>query len=315
LFHGFEITMSQRLRGVLAPVVTPFKQDLAPDPQRLVRHCKWLLAHGCSGLAVFGTNSEANSLSADERMMLLEQLVESGVPAARLMPGTGCCSITESTRLTAHATKLGCAGVLMLPPFYYKGVPDEGLYRNFSAVIERVGDERLQVYLYHIPPVAQVGFSLALIERLLTAYPQTVVGVKDSSGDWENTRAIIEAFGKQGFDVFVGSELFLLRTLRAGGVGCITAGANVNPHGIDEVYRNWQSNDAESLQTKIAKTREILQLRGPMVPALKATIAHYANDPEWRTVRPPFVETTPEERALLLSALFAAGFDMPGIRG
>ena len=142
--------MPQRLRGVLAPVVTPFKQDLAPDPQRLVRHCKWLLAHGCAGLAVFGTNSEANSLSADERMMLLEQLVESGVPAARLMPGTGCCSITESTRLTAHATKLGCAGVLMLPPFYYKGVPDEGLYRNFSSVIERVGDERLQVYLYHI---------------------------------------------------------------------------------------------------------------------------------------------------------------------
>ena len=126
---------------------------------------------------------------------------------------------------------------------------------------------------------------------------------------------MIEAFGKQGFDVFAGSELFLLRTLRAGGVGCITAGANVNPHGIDEVYRNWQSNDAESLQTKIAKTREILQSRGSMVPALKATIAHYANDPEWRTVRPPFVELTQEERALLLSALFAAGFHMPEIRG
>ena len=171
------------------------------------------------------------------------------------MPGTGCCSIIESTRLTAHAVKLGCAGVLMLPPFYYKGVPDEGLYRNFSAVIERVGDERLQVYLYHIPPVAQVGFSLALIERLLTAYPQTVVGIKDSSGDWENTRAMIEAFGKQGFDVFAGSELFLLRTLRAGGVGCITAGANVNPHGIDEVYRNWQSNDAETLANEDRRRR------------------------------------------------------------
>jgi 4-hydroxy-tetrahydrodipicolinate synthase len=306
--------MPQRLRGVLAPVVTPFKQDFAPDPQRFVRHCKWLLAHGCSGLAVFGTTSEANSLSADERMMLLEQLVESGVPAERLMPGTGCCSIIESIRLTAHATKLGCAGVLMLPPFYYKGVPDEGLYRNLSTIIERVGDERLQLYLYHIPPVAQVGFSLALIERLLTAYPKSIAGAKDSSGDWENTQALIEAFGRRGFEVFAGSEVFLLRTLRAGGVGCITAGANVNPHGIEALYRNWQSSDAESLQAKLDRTRRVLESQASMIPALKATIAHYANDPDWRTVRPPLLEMTPEQRALLLSALFADGFDMPGIK-
>ena len=131
----------QRLRGVLSPVVTPFRKDYSPDAPRFVRHCKWLLAHGCSGLAVFGTNSEANSLSADERMTLLEQLVEGGVPAAQLMPGTGCCALTDSVRLTAHAVKLGCAGVLMLPPFYYKGVPDDGLYRNFGEVIERVGDD------------------------------------------------------------------------------------------------------------------------------------------------------------------------------
>jgi 4-hydroxy-tetrahydrodipicolinate synthase len=306
--------MPQRLGGVLAPVVTPFKQDFAPDPQRFVRHCQWLLAHGCSGLAVFGTTSEANSLSADERMMLLEQLVESGVPAERLMPGTGCCSIIESIRLTAHATKLGCAGVLMLPPFHYKGVADEGLYRNFSTVIERVGEERLQLYLYHIPPVAQVGFSLALIERLLTAYPKSIAGAKDSSGDWENTQALIEAFGRRGFEVFAGSEVFLLRTLRAGGVGCITAGANVNPHDIEALYRNWQSSDAESLQAKIDRTRRVLESQGSMIPALKATIAHYAHDPDWRTVRPPLVEMTPEERALLLSALVADGFDMPGIK-
>ena len=306
---------TERLRGVLSPVVTPFKADYSPDPQRFVRHCKWLLAHGCSGLAVFGTNSEANSLSADERMMLLEQLVERGVPASQLMPGTGMCALTDSVRLTAHAVKLGCAGVLMLPPFYYKGVPDEGLFRNFSEVIQRVADDRLRLYLYHIPPVAQVPITLALIERLLTRYPGTVAGVKDSSGDWANTQAMIDAFGKRGFDVFAGSEVFLLRTMRAGGAGCITAGANVNPHGIDKVYRNWRSPDADALQASIDRVRQILQSQVSMIPALKATIAHYADDRDWQTVRPPLVELALEQRAMLVSDLVAAGFDMPGIKG
>ena len=307
--------MTQRLRGVLSPVVTPFKPDYSPDPQRFARHCKWLLAHGCSGLAVFGTNSEANSLSTDERMLLLEQLVERGVPASQLMPGTGMCALTDSVRLTAHAVKLGCAGVLMLPPFYYKGVPDEGLFRNFSEVIQRVADDRLRLYLYHIPPVAQVPITLALIERLLTRYPGTVAGVKDSSGDWANTQAMIDAFGKRGFDVFAGSEVFLLRTMRAGGAGCITAGANVNPHGIDKVYRNWQSPDADALQAAIDRVRQILQSQVSMIPALKATIAHYADDRDWQTVRPPLVELALEQRAMLVSDLVAAGFDMPGIKG
>jgi 4-hydroxy-tetrahydrodipicolinate synthase len=311
--------MTKRLKGVLAPVVTPFTRELAPDAKRFVRHCKWLLAHGCSGLAVFGTNSEANSLSAEERMMLLEELVQAGVPAEKLMPGTGCCALTDSVRLTAHAVKSGCAGVLMLPPFYYKGVPDEGLFRNFAEVIERVADERLQLYLYHIPPVAQVPITLGLIERLLKRYPKIVAGIKDSSGDWSNTQAVLSAFvgkngGKQGFDVFAGSEVFLLRNMRAGGVGCITAGANVNPHGIDEAYRGWQTPEAEALQAAIDAVRQILQSQVSMIPALKATIAHYASDAEWPTVRPPLVELTADQQAAMIKSLQAVGFEMPGIR-
>jgi len=310
--------MTKRLKGVLAPVVTPFTRDLAPDAKRFVRHCKWLLEHGCSGLAVFGTNSEANSLSAEERMMLLEELVQAGVPAEKLMPGTGCCALTDSVRLTAHAVKIGCAGVLMLPPFYYKGVPDEGLFRNFAEVIERVADERLQLYLYHIPPVAQVPITLGLIERLLARYPKIVAGIKDSSGDWSNTQAVLDAFvekgGKQSFDVFAGSEVFLLRNMRAGGVGCITAGANVNPHGIDKAYRGWQSPDAETLQASIDAVRKILQLQVSMIPALKATIAHHAGDADWARVRPPLVELTAGEQAGMVKALQGAGFEMPGIK-
>ncbi len=299
---------------MLAPVVRPFTKDLAPDTQRFVRHCKWLLAHGCSGLAVFGTNSEANSLSAEERMLLLEELVQAGVPAETLMPGTGCSALTDSVRLTAHAVKLGCAGALMLPPFYYKGVPDEGLFRNFSEVIERVADERLRVYLYHIPPVAQVPITLGLIERLLKRYPKIVAGIKDSSGDWSNTKAVLDAFAAQGFEVFAGSEVFLLRNMRAGGAGCITAGANVNPHGIDKVYRNWESADAEALQASIDAVRKILQSQVSMIPALKAAIAHYAGDADWMTVRPPLVELTSDQQAEMVRELGKVGFDMPGIR-
>jgi 4-hydroxy-tetrahydrodipicolinate synthase len=302
----------QHLRGVLSPVVTPFKPDLSPDAARFVRHCRWLLANGCAGLAVFGTNSEANSLSVEERMVLLEELVQAGVPAAKLVPGTGCCALTDTVRLSAHATALGCAGVLMLPPFYYKGVSDEGVYRSFAETIERVGDARLAVYLYHIPPVSQAPVSFAVIERLLDRYPGAVAGIKDSSGDWANTQALNERFGARGFDVFAGSETFLLRNMRAGGAGCITAGANVNPGPIDRLFHNWQAPDAEAQQAAIDAVRAALQ-KFPMISALKATIAHYAGDPDWRTVRPPLVELTPAQEAELSGALAALGFTMPGI--
>jgi len=304
--------MAQRIQGVLSPVVTPFKRDLSPDPERYVRHCKWLLDHGCAGLAVFGTNSEANSLSVDERMLLLEALVQAGVPAAKLMPGTGMCALTDSVRLTAHAVTLGCAGVLMLPPFYYKGVSEAGLYRSFSELIERVGDARLQLYLYHIPPVSQVPITPALIERLLKAYPESVAGLKDSSGDWNNTKAVLDGFASSGFDVFAGSEVFLLANLRGGGKGCITATGNVNPEAIDRVYQNWRAPEADALQAGISATRDLLQ-NYPMIPALKAMIAHWGGDPDWATMRPPLVELTAERQRSLLAELDSAGFDMPGL--
>jgi 4-hydroxy-tetrahydrodipicolinate synthase len=305
---------AQRITGVLSPVVTPFRKDYSPDTERFVRHCKWLFAHGCSGLAIFGTNSEANSMSVGEKVALLEALVAAGVPAKTLMPGTGHCALSDSIALTRRAVELGCAGVLMLPPFYYKGVSDEGLYRNFAEVIERVASDRLRLYLYHIPPVSQVGISLALIERLLTNYPGIVAGVKDSSGDWSNTKAMLDAFAARGFDVFAGSEVFLLDNLRAGGKGCITATGNVNPGPIDRVYREWRSANADALQAGITATRKIVQ-KVPMIPALKSIVAHFANDPAWRTVRPPLVELTRDQEEDLLRELKASGFGMPGLAG
>jgi len=263
-------------------------------------------------LAVFGTTSEANSLSVPERLELLEGLTSAGVAPGRLLPGTGCCALPDTVALTAHAARLGCAGVLMLPPFYYKEASEEGLFRSFSQVIQRVGDTRLRIYLYNIPQVAQVAITGSLLERLLKAYPGTVAGVKDSSGDWENTRAML-AFAPDGFQVFVGSELFLLENLRHGGVGCITAGANVNPGPIDQVYRLFQDPGAPALQAGIDRIRAILQRHGPLIPALKAVLAHFSRDSAWRTVRPPHVEMGLDETNRLIGELEAEGFSMRGI--
>jgi 4-hydroxy-tetrahydrodipicolinate synthase len=335
---------SERIRGVLAPVVTPFKVDLSPDRQRFIRHCQWLLSQNC-GLAVFGTNSEANSMATDERISLLDALVAAGIDPSRMMPGTGGCSITETVELTAQAVKHGCAGVLMLPPFYYKNVSEEGLYRYFSEVVQRVGDTRLKIYLYHIPPVAIVGVTVKLVARLLKAYPNTIAGMKDSSGDWNNTKTFLDAFAVRAgravsaFDVFVGSESFLLANMRNGGVGTISATANVNPAAIHKLYAELDRQscsgvcdkrrsdkkalaaasvsttpDLESQWAKLNVVREVFSSRKfpSMIAALKQAIAIYGNDREWARVRPPLVELTAEQGELLAAELKAIGFAMRG---
>jgi len=305
------MTDVQRIRGVLAPVVTPFDRDLNPDAGRFIAHCKWLVSQNC-GLAIFGTNSEGNSLSVDEKLDLLDALLAAGIDPSRMMPGTGTCALTDTVRLTAKAVKAGCAGVLMLPPFYYKGVSDEGLYRSFAEVIDRVGDERLRIYLYHIPQVAIVGITPTLIERLLKAYPTAIAGMKDSSGDWSNTNAISEAFGGSGFDVFVGSESFLLRNMQNGGVGCISATANVNPAAIDRLYRDWRSADPALQQHELDKIRTIVGNQN-MIGSLKAIMAHFTHHPAWANVRPPLDRLTDAQAADLIGELESAGFEMPGI--
>lgn len=290
--------MAQPMRGVYAPVLTPVLPDLSPDIDRWLQHINWLFENGCTGLAPFGTTSEANSFSVDERIDMMERLVDAGIPAEKMIVGVGCSALTDTVRLTRHAVEQGAGGVLMLPPFYYKGVSDEGIFRAVAESIERVGDERLQVYLYHIPPMAVTGFSLPLIERLIHAYPDTVVGIKDSSGDLNNLQAILDAF--PGFGTFAGSEKFLLQTLRSGGAGTITAMANVIPAEIANLYDNWQSPDAEAIQSELNALREATAGLQP-VCALKEIVAAWRNDPEWRRVRPPLVSLSAEKAEALLS--------------
>jgi 4-hydroxy-tetrahydrodipicolinate synthase len=278
------MSASDRFSGVIAPVLTPFGDDGNPDAARFLAHAKWLLADGCTKLAPFGTTGEANSLGLEERMRLLEALVDGGIDPAILMPGTGLCALSDTVTLTRHAVELGCGGAMVLPPFYYKAVNDDGLFAYYADLIERVGDDRLRIYLYHIPPVAVVGISVELVGRLIEAFPDTVVGLKDSSGDWDNTKALLDAY--PGFTVFPGSEIFLLDGMRNGAAGCITATGNVNARMIRNLYNNWQSDQADALQDEITSLRMTIQAR-PMIPMLKAIVAHYRSDPGWARVRPP----------------------------
>jgi 4-hydroxy-tetrahydrodipicolinate synthase len=240
----------------------------------------------------------------------------------------------ETVKLTAQAVEHGCAGALMLAPFYYKNVSEEGLYRYYSEVVQRVGDARLKIYLYHIPPVAVVGISRGLVERLLAAYPNAIAGMKDSSGDWNNTKTFLDALAETArpvptaraartFDVFVGSESFLLANMRNGGVGTISATANVNPAAIHKLYMDWVQNrtggnaaaraDLDDQQQRLNVVRDVFSSRKfpSMIAALKQAIAIYAEDPAWRTVRPPLVELTPEQAKTLATELKAIGFTMP----
>jgi 4-hydroxy-tetrahydrodipicolinate synthase len=302
--------MTTPLRGVYAPVLTPFDAQLAPDAARFIAHCRWLVANGAK-LAIFGTNSEAASLSVAERLALTEQLLEAGIPASHLLPGTGACALSDAVTLTRHAVAHGAPGVLMVPPFYFKNVSDDGVFAYYAEIIERVASDQLAIYLYHIPQFTQVPITLALIERLLKRYPKTIAGAKDSSGDWANTQAMIEHYAADGFAVFPASESLLSKALALGAAGCISATVNMNPAGIHAVYQGWNSAQGEALQAQADAIRKIFQATA-MIPAMKRVVAEFASDPGWRAVRPPLCVLDDGAAAALLSALREVGFEMPG---
>jgi len=285
------------LRGIFVPTLTPVDDNLAIDVPRWAELSLHLLETGAHGLCPFGTTSEANSFSVEEREDALVQLIEGGIDPAVLMPGTGCCALSDSVRLTAHAVKQGCGGVLFLPPFYYKGVSDEGLYRSVAETIDRVGDDRLRMYLYHIPPQAVIGWSLDLIERLITDFPETVVGIKDSSGDWDNQNGLLTRF--PGFGIFTGSELFLRKNLQGGGAGSINAVANLISPFERKLFDNWQSPEADEWQAQINQLRPTYTGMAP-IPAIKQLMAHYHNDLAWLRLRPPLVPLSESDAATLL---------------
>ncbi len=294
----------------MTAVLTPLDASLSPDRTALARHCRWLVDNGCHGLAVLGTTGEANSFSVDERIELLDHLIEDGIPGNMLLPGTGCCAVPDTVRLTRKAVELGAGGVLMLPPFYYKDVSDDGVFAAYAEVIEQVGDARLKVYLYHFPRMSGVQLGPVLIERLLKQYPDTIAGMKDSSGDFNNMVRNTQTF--PGFAVISGSDEFLLPLLKEGGAGCITAVCNVGVSLAAEVHAAWSAGDmeqAERAQARLTLVRRAISAY-PLTAALKEIMARHSGIDSWRKIRPPLTPLGAEASDVVL-ALDLLGFEPP----
>ena len=293
--------------GVCVAALTPMNTDLSPDTRKFVAHCQWLLDQGANGLAVLGTTGEANSFSVAEKRKLLDAVAEGGIGGDKLLPGTGSCAIPDTVEMTKHALSHGAAGVVMLPPFYYKNVSDDGLFAAYSEVIQRVGDDKLRVYFYHFPQMSATPISHDLIERLLKEYPTTIAGIKDSSGNLDNMLEMCRRF--PGFGVFAGSEQFLLPVLRAGGVGCLSAPANATIAQCVEVLAKKDDPSVDALQEELTAQRLALQSQ-VLIPALKAVAARHTGDKSWLTTRPPVAPLSAAEEAALFAALDGTQFKL-----
>jgi 4-hydroxy-tetrahydrodipicolinate synthase len=294
--------------GVNAAVLTAMNEDLSIDLDRMAAHCRWLLANGCNGLAILGTTGEANSLGIDERLAVMEGLVARGIPPAALLPGCGTTAITDTVKLTRRAGELGCRGALLLPPFFYKNPSDDGLYAYFSEVIQRVGGS-IKIYLYHFPQQSAVPFGIDLIGRLLKAYPGRVKGIKDSSGDFANTKSYVDHFAKDGFEVYCGDDGALHALLQEGGAGCITAAANVGSAVSATVYANWDRKLGAEAQITLSAIRKAVT-SAALIPGLKALVARHTREAAWNNIRPPHLRLSADAAAKLFAAFDACGLKL-----
>ncbi|WP_423066187.1 dihydrodipicolinate synthase family protein [Devosia sp. CN2-171] len=288
------------IHGVFSASATPINSDGTPDHATFAAHTKALLQEGCDGIALLGTTGEANSFSLGQRMTLVEKVIAAGVDAKRLLPGTSQTNVADTVTLTRHALDAGVAASVVLPPFYYKGVSDEGLFRFYAEVIEGVGSDALRVVLYHIPPIAQVGISLELSGRLLEAFPGIIVGVKDSSGKIESMQAFAGAF--DNFSVLAGADPFMLPLLKSGGAGCITSSSNLIARHLRIVFDNWfdpaKTAEVEAAQARINAWRDLSNAY-VQLPTVKAMLAKRRGHDGWTRVRPPLVELTAAEIAIV----------------
>jgi len=289
------------IRGVLVPLLTPFNDDMTFAADLYIAHAQRVLDQGCAGLVPFGTTGEALSVGVDERIAAVRALVDAGIDPAQMIPGTGLSNVTDTARLSRACLDMGCAGVMTLPPFYYKGVSEEGLYRHFVQLVEAIGEDA-RIFLYHIPPIAVVGIPVALAARLHAEFPEQIVGIKDSSGEWDNTRALL---GIEGLIVYPGSELPLVEALDLGAPGCISATANLNGGAIAHLITAYFEGDAErvrELQRDVKRFRLLMQDYAP-IPAQKRLLALTTGDDRWASVRPPLVGMPEEQGRELLNML------------
>lgn len=273
-------------RGIMTPVVTPIAADGAIAHDVYVAHSRWVLDQGSHFVTPFGTNGEALSFGKRQRMAAIDALLAAGIEPSSIMPGTGLTALEDTADLTRHAMEVGCAAAMVLPPFFFRKASDEGLYRYFASLIETIGGTSPKLCLYHIPPVAGIGFSPALVARLKEAFPDVVVALKDSGGDWSNTRAYIDTV--PDLDVFPGSEAFLLQGQREGAAGCISGSCNVNPAAIRAVFDKADQPEVEALNAEMLDVRRKVEGAG-LMPACKWLLCDATGEATFGRVMPPLL--------------------------
>lgn len=296
------------IKGLISPILSPFDDNLNFNQEMYNKLAKDLLSTGCSGLAPFGTTGEALSVSNDERMQALENLIKSGISPNKLIPGTGLCNFPDTVKISRHAIELGCKGVMTLPAFYFKDVTDEGLFQYYERLIDEINHPNLKIYLYHIPQVSGVGLSIPLVKKLRSTYPDIIVGIKDSSGVWENTEQLLSI---DGLIVYPGAELPVIDAIKLGGPGCISATANFNPTNIAKVIElshDGKWDQAEEAHKDVKEVRYLFQDYSA-IPAQKAMLAIKYKDDRWKNIRPPLVQISKQRSSELADKLRNHGFN------
>ena len=283
-----------KLRGVIAAIATAVGEDGTPDQTRCLKLARFLLDNGCDGLNVLGTTGEATSFSVAERQGLMSAYRDAGLPMDRLMVGTGAAAVSDAVALTKHAAELGFAGALLLPPFYYKGVPDDGLVAYVEAIVQATATKPIPIYLYHFPALSGLPWHTKLIGRLLERFGPRIAGLKDSSGDMPYAREAAKI--SQTFDVFPSTEACLLEARAGQFAGCISATANCN---ADLCARAWSAGDQTALDQAVA-IRKLFEGKA-LVPGVKALLAHIHDDPALARVKPPMATFQAAERASVIA--------------
>ena len=298
-----------RPAGPWAASLTPIK-NCEIDAAKLLKHIEWLLDSGCHGVVLFGSTGEAPSFTVDERMRALDYVRQNGVPGERIIVGTGCCATIDSTRLSSHAIEHGCAGIIVIPPFFYKPVEPRGLHKYYATLIDSVASDKARLYLYHFPELSGVPITNELIRSLADAFPKQLAGVKDSSGQLENTLQLVRDF--PDLDIFTGDDDLLWPLVKAGGTGSITATANIIPHILSGI---WQAamdgaTDPPAEHQVASDVWSLILNNFPIVESLKECLAHELNDADWRIVREPLNEMSEARRADLQERLANTGFSL-----
>ena len=301
--------MNLPLNGVYTASLTPLTASFEPNLPALVRHAQWLLESGSDGVALLGSTGEANSLTLEQRLSIIEQTARE-LPPDCLMLGTGSCALQDSVRLTKASVDAGVFSVLVIPPFYYKPQSDESVLRFYSELISSVDEPRLRIIFYNFPKLSGYNFSVKILQELKHRFGDIAAGIKDSSGEWKNMLGIVQNI--PDFMVYTGTETFLLDILKKGGAGCITATANLIAPECQRVYQAWKNNKqkvAEQAQINLTDLRKTLE-NYPFVSELKSLFASKTNTKEWENMLPPFAPILDKQVEELTEQIKGLGLDL-----